>query len=281
MPCVTLSTISRAGSGFGSAKGRVPERTTRTRRRFKPAPPRSGPRLRPPAVARRAGARSTPRQPRSPATPPEARASRPAKRRRPRARVPSAVARARAATGARQPASSAGEEGPLGLHLGARRGMIQAGERSEGRGVGGAGDDGQRSLAGGRKEHGLLEHLGDPVQPIEPRQPRPGQNDRVQASLLEAADPRIDVAARLTDLEVRPGRREAAPAAGGSSPIPGSRGKVGEPLAGPGDQDVARVLPFRNRREGEALRDDGRHVLADCGPRGRCAPRGGLRRALW
>ena len=121
--------------------------------------------------------------------------------------------------------------------------------------------DRERSLPDGRKEHGLVEHVGDLIEAPEPRQARAGQDDRVEAALAQAPDARVHVAARLDDLEVRTGAPELRAAARAGGPDARAAGKVGERPPRLRDEDVARVFPLGNRREDQSFRQRRGHVL--------------------
>ena len=133
--------------------------------------------------------------------------------------------RASPATGARQPASSSTEQVALGVDLAMRGGIVEPRDEIRDGCVPAADDDRERALADRGEHHRRRQDLGDLFQALEPRQPRPREDDRVPAALLKPPDARVDVAARFDDLDVGTGRQDlsAPPRARGPTRAPAQR----------------------------------------------------------
>ncbi len=143
------------------------------------------------------------------------------------------------------------DERALGRQRARGRGV---GERRDGRArrrVAGPDRDRERALARGR-DH-LVERPGRLGAAAEALQPGEGQHDRVVVAGGEPAEPRVDVAPELEDLEVAPQRPELRGAAQRARPDPGAVGEVREP--GRAAQRVPRVGPRRHRGDDDPVRE--------------------------
>ena len=152
------------------------------------------------------------------------------------------------------------EHGALGLDGGAGGRVVERGERRHQVGVGRAALDGQGALAGRGKHLERVEHLGDGVEPAEPREAGPGEQDRVEP-VAHLAQPGVDVAADLDDLEPETERVQlrGAPRRAGADHAADRELPEGQAVAS--DHDVARVLARRHGRQGEARGGRGGQVL--------------------
>ena len=118
----------------------------------------------------------------------------------------------------------------------------------------------QRPLPRGRCHHlGRDRERGLPVAAQAP-QPGGGEDNRLEIVLGQPAQPGVDVAVQLPDLEVRPRGEELCPSAQARGPDPGALGHRVQRGAGP-DPDVGGVLAHGDGGNRQALRHRRRQVL--------------------
>ena len=121
-----------------------------------------------------------------------------------------------APTGAEQPASSSASTSALGEHRGPGRAVVDGLERAlELPGAALAAHlDRERALAGRGGPVGELEELGRGIRSPEAPRPGGGEHHRVESCPTSTrAEPRVDVAADVDDLEVGAGRAQLRDAA--------------------------------------------------------------------
>ncbi|KZM36847.1 hypothetical protein OJAG_04270 [Oerskovia enterophila] len=144
----------------------------------------------------------------------------------------------------------------------ARAAVGQEVERREGRQVRGPDLDAQGPLPGSGGHDAHVDDLGDRVEPAQAREPRVGEDDRVEVRVgaESAREARVDVAADVEHVEVGADREELGRAARGPGADLGAARQGRERPAVPGAQDVARVLALGGH-EGQPLGRAGRQVL--------------------
>ncbi len=119
----------------------------------------------------------------------------------------------------------------------------------------------ERTLARSREHLQRVEHLGDVVEPTDPGQPGPGEQDGVVLTGPDLADPGVDVATDADHVQTEAERVQLGGTSrrAGADPAPDRQLAQGEPVAG--DDDVARVLADRDRGERDPVGGRSRQVL--------------------
>jgi tetratricopeptide (TPR) repeat protein len=123
--------------------------------------------------------------------------------------------------------------------------------------VAGADLDGQRALAGRRREQRRVEQLGDRVVQAQPPQPGGSQDHRVQPG-LDLRQPGRDVAPDRHDLDIGAQRPQLRDPPRGPGSHPGTRAQA---LPGGTAERVERVSARRGHRQDQALVPGGGEVL--------------------
>ena len=121
--------------------------------------------------------------------------------------------------------------------------------------------DGERSLTGRRQHHGKGQQLMGLAQQAEPLEPGRGQDQCIDGTLRQAAQPGVDVAADLDRPKVRADRRDLGGPARTAGAKPRSGRQLGERRWRPGDQHVVGVGPIEEGGELEPRRRHRRKVL--------------------
>ena len=157
--------------------------------------------------------------------------------------------------------AQASETRALGQRAGTRRRVVELLEEGADGSIGGAGFDGDDTLADRGHEGLRVErvdmHRGD----AETLETGGGQQHAVPALALELSEARAHVPADRLDDEVGPQRQRQRAAARAPGAEPGPRAEILETGRPARHQDVARVLALGKCREGEARRNLGRQVL--------------------
>ena len=119
----------------------------------------------------------------------------------------------------------------------------------------------QGALASGRQHLRRLEAGSDALTQTQPHQACSGQHDGVKATVVELAQPGVQVAAQGLDAQVGPRRQQlhhAAQAAGADHRALGQGIDTGKVV---GDKRVARILSLPHRRQHKTRRQLHGHVL--------------------
>ena len=147
-----------------------------------------------------------------------------------------------------------GQDGPLGGR-GAGRGVVERRERGD-EVVAGAALDGEGALPGGPEASGEDRAPRSPRRATEAGQAGAGQHDGVVLTGCDLADPGVDVAADVDDLEAKAERGELGSPARRPGADAAADGQLAEGEAVAGDDDVARVLAegYGGQRDAWAVR---------------------------
>ena len=138
--------------------------------------------------------------------------------------------------------------------------MVQRPQDGRDPGIAGAGLDRQRPLPH-RRDHLLeIEHASLDLRP-EAAHPGERQDHGVVVPAPQLGEPRIDVAAQVSDREVAPQRADLAGAPRAAGPDHRAAGEGGDPRPPPRDQEVVRVFAFRHAGDRQPFRLLRREVL--------------------
>ncbi len=116
----------------------------------------------------------------------------------------------------------------------------------------------QRSLTNRGTHHLRIQQFRDAVLPTQAPQPGRGQNDRVVLTFVQLSQTRIQVAANVGNLQVRPHDAQLRRSPQRRRADARASSEVRQPSA---DDGIPRVLALRYRRQNEASRQIGRHVF--------------------
>ena len=154
-----------------------------------------------------------------------------------------------------------GEEGALGGHRGRGVGVVDLGDQSARRCVVGAGLDADRALADRRQKFIDVEQSRCGVKQAEPLQAGDGEQRRVGFAGLDLAQPRLDVAAQRHDGKVRPQALDQGLPPQRCRADHRAARQIAQGFGLSADEGVARILARQKRRQHQAGRQHGGHVL--------------------
>ena len=154
-----------------------------------------------------------------------------------------------------------GEESALRGHGGRGIGVVDLGDQRAGRGVIGAGLDADRALAHRRQKFVDVEQCRRGVEQAEPLQAGDGEQRRVGLAGLDLAQACLDVAAQRHDGEVRPQALDQGLPPQRCGADHGAARQIAQGFGLSADEGVARILARQKRRQHQAGRQHGGHVL--------------------
>ena len=116
----------------------------------------------------------------------------------------------------------------------------------------------QRALAHGWTHHAGIEEFRDSIFQSQTPQSGRGENDGIVAAFIQFAQPGIDVAANVFDLQIGPASSKLRGAAQRTSSYASARGQI---LEGAAYQSIAWIFALRDGGQRQALRQIGGHVF--------------------